>query len=116
MRVLLNVNYTIQIGYFYVIHDLHYVIPVLYYIHTKKKDIHMENNISKIIGFYNITVVDLSKKSGLSRSTISNIINGGNATKDTMTKIADAIGHGLTVDDIFFAPNVILVVQNVKQS
>lgn len=76
----------------------------------------MENNISKIIGFYNITVVDLSKKSGLSRSTISNIINGGNATKDTMTKIADAIGHGLTVDDIFFAPNVILVVQNVKRN
>ena len=116
MRVLLNVNYTIQIDYFCVIHALHYVIRVLYYIHTKKRDMQMGNNLSKIIGFYNISVVELSRKSGLSRSTISNIINGGNATKDTMTKVATAIGHELSVEDIFFTPNVILVVQNVKRN
>lgn len=71
----------------------------------------MKNNIAKIIGFYGMNIIELSEKSGLSRMTVTNVMNGSNTTKETMSKITTAIGHGLTVDDIFFAQNVILVVQ-----
>ncbi|CAK1247350.1 unnamed protein product [Fructobacillus fructosus] len=74
----------------------------------------MNNNLRKIMGFYGFSNISLSKKAKVSRGTITDILNGSNPNKETMEKITKAIGNGLTVNDIFFAKDVILVVQNEK--
>lgn len=70
------------------------------------------SNLRKIMGFYNINATSLAKETGLSRSTINNAMGEGDITKSTMEKVAKAVGNDLTVNDIFFAQDVKLVVHN----
>lgn len=64
------------------------------------------------MGYYNINATTLAKETGLSRSTIISAMEGGDITKSTMEKVTNAVGNNLTVNDIFFAQDVKLVVQD----
>ena len=65
----------------------------------------LENRLRHFREELGLTQGELSVKSGVSRVTINGIENGKVrvAKTDTLTKIADALGH--TVTEIFFAKN-----------
>lgn len=76
----------------------------------------MKNNLTKFMQAYGVTQTKLAEKTGLSRQYINRLANQKSDVdpqQSSMLLIADALGA--SVYDIFFNPNVQLVLQSDKE-
>ena len=70
----------------------------------------MFNNLGEVLKFSAVTQTELAEKTGLSRGFINRLVQGKvDPTQSVMENIADKLN--MKVYDIFFNPNVILVLQ-----
>lgn len=63
-------------------------------------DIHLGNNIKHLMKAFQLTQAQLAFDTNIPNSQLCNILQQPDIDNDTLQKIADAIGHGVTVDMI----------------
>ena len=67
---------------------------------NEEHTIHLGNNVKHLMRAFQITQTQLAEKMGMPDSHVCNLLQKSDIDDNTLQKIADAIGYGVSVDTI----------------